>query len=103
MAAFSIRVVLAVQVFLLIDFILLMKIFLKTEDEIELMRKANRLVGATLAELAKHIKPGVTTLQLDKVAEELIRDNGAVPTFKNFPIHLEGRFPQVFVHRLTMS
>ena len=45
-----------------------MKIFLKTEDEIELMRKANRLVGATLAELAKHIKPGVTTLQLDRVA-----------------------------------
>ena len=39
-----------------------MKIFLKTEDEIELMRKANRLVGATLAELAKHIKPGVTTV-----------------------------------------
>ena len=75
MTAFSIRVVLAVQVFLLIDFILLMKIFLKTEDEIELMRKANRLVGATLAELAKHIKPGVTTLQLDKVAEEFIRDN----------------------------
>lgn len=41
-----------------------MEIFLKTEDEIELMRKANRLVGDTLAELAKHIKPGVTTLQL---------------------------------------
>ena len=55
MTAFSILVVLAVQVFLLIDFILLMKIFLKTEDEIELMRKANRLVGATLAELAKHL------------------------------------------------
>lgn len=93
MTAFSIRVVLAVQVFLLIDFILLMKIFLKTEDEIELMRKANRLVGATLAELAKHIKPGVTTLQLDKVAEEFIRDNGAVPTFKNFPNPFGGPFP----------
>lgn len=93
MTAFSILVVLAVQVFLLIDFILLMKIFLKTEDEIELMRKANRLVGATLAELAKHIKPGVTTLQLDKVAEEFIRDNGAVPTFKNFPNPFGGPFP----------
>ena len=69
-----------------------MKIFLKTEDEIELMRKANHLVGETLAELAKHIKPGVTTLQLDRIAEEFIRDNGAVPTFKNL---LEGRFPQV--------
>ena len=70
-----------------------MKIFLKTEDEIELMRKANRLVGATLAELAKHIKPGVTTLQLDRVAEEFIRDNGAVPTFKNFPNPFGGPFP----------
>ncbi|WP_297262512.1 type I methionyl aminopeptidase [uncultured Prevotella sp.] len=70
-----------------------MKIFLKTEDEIELMRKANRLVGATLTELAKHIKPGVTTLQLDRVAEEFIRDNGAVPTFKNFPNPFGGPFP----------
>jgi methionyl aminopeptidase len=68
-------------------------IFLKTEDEIELMRKANRLVGATLAELAKHIKSGVTTLQLDKVAEEFIRDHGAVPTFKNFPNPFGEPFP----------
>ena len=42
-----------------------MKVFLKTEDEIELMRQANLLVGKTLGELATHIKPGVTTLQLD--------------------------------------
>lgn len=62
-----------------------MKIFLKTEDEIELMRKANQLVGSTLAELGKHIRPGVTTLQLDKIAEEFILDHGAIPTFKNFP------------------
>lgn len=60
-------------------------IFLKTEDEIELLRQSNLLVGRTLAEVAKLIKPGVTTLQLDKVAEEFIRDNGAVPTFKGFP------------------
>ena len=70
-----------------------MKIFLKTEDEIELMRKANQIVGATLAELAKHIKPGVTTLQLDRVAEEFIRDNGAIPTFKNFPNPFGEPFP----------
>ena len=57
------------------------------------MRKANRLVGATLAELAKHIKPGVTTLQLDKVAEEFIRDHGAIPTFKTFPNPVGGPFP----------
>lgn len=62
-----------------------MKIFLKTGDEIDLMRRANRLVGATLAELGRNIKPGVTTLQLDKIADEFIRDHGAIPTFKNFP------------------
>ena len=62
-----------------------MKVYLKTEDEIELMRQANQLVGKTLAELAKHIVPGVTTLQLDRIADEFIRDHGAIPTFKNFP------------------
>ena len=70
-----------------------MKIFLKTEDEIELMRQANQLVGKTLGELAKHIKPGVTTLQLDKIADEFIRDYGAIPTFKGFPNPYGGPFP----------
>lgn len=70
-----------------------MKIFLKTEDEIVLMRRANQLVGKTLGELAKHIKPGVTTLQLDKIADEFIRDHGAIPTFKNFPNPFGGPFP----------
>ena len=70
-----------------------MSIFLKTEDEIELMREANLLVGKTLALLAKNIKPGVTTLQLDKLAEEFIRDNGAIPTFKGFPNPYGGPFP----------
>lgn len=70
-----------------------MNIFLKTEDEIALMRRANRLVGETLAELAKHIKPGVSTLQLDKIAGEFIRDHGAVPTFKNFPNPYGSPFP----------
>ena len=70
-----------------------MKIFLKTEDEIKLMRRANQLVGNTLGELAKHIKPGVTTLQLDKIADEFIRDHGAIPTFKNFPNPFGGPFP----------
>ena len=62
-----------------------MSIFLKTEDEIELMRQANQLVGLTLAELGRHVKPGISTLQLDKIAEEFICDHGAIPTFKNFP------------------
>ncbi len=52
------------------------------------MRLANQLVGKTLGELAKHIKPGVTTLQLDKIAETFIRDHGAIPTFLGY-----GGFP----------
>lgn len=57
------------------------------------MRRANQLVGKTLGELAKHIKTGVTTLQLDKIADEFIRDHGAVPTFKNFPNPYGAPFP----------
>lgn len=68
-------------------------IFLKTEDEIDLLRKANKLVSATLAEIGKHIQPGVTTKQLDKIAEEFIRDHGATPTFKGFPNPYGGPFP----------
>lgn len=56
-------------------------IYLKTDEEIELMREANQLVGKTLAEVGKHVAPGVSTLQLDKIAEEFIRDHGAVPAF----------------------
>ena len=63
-------------------------IFLKTNDEIELLRASNLLVGRTLAEIAKVIKPGVTTKELDRVAEEFIRDNGAVPAFLGY-----GGFP----------
>ena len=70
-----------------------MSIFLKTEDEIELMREANLLVGKTLAEVGRHVKPGITTLQLDKIAEEFIRDNGAIPTFKGFPSSYGPPFP----------
>ena len=68
-------------------------IFLKTEDEIDLLRSANQLVSKTHAELAKVIKPGVTTAQLDKLAEEFIRDHGAIPTFKGFPNPYGGPFP----------
>ena len=70
-----------------------MSVFLKTEDEIELMRQASRLVSKTLGELAKHIKPGVTTLQLDRIAEEFIKDNHAVPVFKGFSNPFGGSFP----------
>jgi methionyl aminopeptidase len=59
-------------------------IYLKTDEEIELMRVSNLIVSRTLAEIAKNIKPGVTTIQLDKIAEAFIRDNGAVPTFLGY-------------------
>lgn len=68
-------------------------IYLKTEDEIELLRKANLLVSATLAEIAKTIEPGVTTKKLDSLAEQFIRDHGAVPTFKGFPNPWGNPFP----------
>ena len=63
-------------------------IFLKSDDEIELLRESNLIVAKTLAELAKMIQPGVTTLQLDKRAEEFIRDNGGIPGFLGY-----GGFP----------
>ena len=68
-------------------------IFLKTDDEIELLRKSNLLVGQTLAEIAKAVKPGVTTGELDKIADEFIRDHGAIPTFKGFPNPYGTPFP----------
>ncbi len=59
-------------------------IYLKTDEEIELMRAANQLVSMTLGELAKYIAPGVTTLELDRIAEMFIRDHGAVPAFLGY-------------------
>jgi len=59
-------------------------IFLKTDEEIELLREANLLVARTLAEVAKLIRPGVSTLELDKVAETFIRDHNAVPGFLGY-------------------
>lgn len=53
----------------------------KTEDEIELIRQSSLLIGKTLAELAPRVQPGVTTLELDKIAEEFIKDHGAYPGF----------------------
>jgi methionyl aminopeptidase len=59
-------------------------IYLKTPEEIALLRKSNVLVGKTLAEVAKAIKVGITTLELDKIAEDFIRSNGALPGFLGY-------------------
>lgn len=56
----------------------------KSEEEIALIKESSLLVGKTLAEVAKVIKPGVKTSVLDQIAETFIRDHGAVPGFKGY-------------------
>jgi methionyl aminopeptidase len=63
-------------------------IYLKTEEEINLIKVSAQLLGKAHAEVATWVKPGVTTGKLDAVAEEYIRDNGGIPSFKGF-----NRFP----------
>lgn len=63
-------------------------LYLKTDEEVGFLRDSNMLVSKTLAEVARAIKPGVTTLYLDTIAENFIRDHGAVPAFKGY-----GGFP----------
>jgi methionyl aminopeptidase len=63
-------------------------LYVKTDEEVGLLRESNMLVSRALAEIASIIKPGITTLYLDQIAEEFIRDNGATPAFKGY-----GGFP----------
>jgi methionyl aminopeptidase len=62
---------------------------LKTEEDLVLMREGAQILGKAHGEVAKLVKPGVKTLTLDKVAEEYIRDNGGIPSFKGYG----GSFP----------
>ena len=59
-------------------------IYLKTREEIELMRESALMVSRTLAVIAREIKPGVIPAKLDALAEQYIRDNGGVPAFKGY-------------------
>src|SRR5215218_7762111 len=59
-------------------------IYAKNDHEIELMRQSALLVSACLTEVAKVLKPGITTLSIDKLIAEFIYDNGGVPSFLNF-------------------
>ena len=81
-------------------------IYIKTEEEIEWLRENNLLVSATLAELARHIRAGVTTLDLDKIAEDFIRSHGAVPGFlgyNGFPNSLCVSVNEQVVHGIPSS
>lgn len=62
-------------------------IFLKSPHEVELMRAANLIVAEVLAELRARVAPGVTTAELDAVAEDITRRRGAVPAFKGYEVH----------------
>jgi methionyl aminopeptidase len=59
-------------------------LYTKTNEEVELLRESNLLVSKTLGELASLIRPGISTLELDRIAEIFIRDNGAQPAFKGY-------------------
>lgn len=61
-----------------------MKVTVKSAEEIELMRTAGRVLAAVHQNLAKAIKPGMSTLEIDRLGEEMIRSNGCVPSFKNY-------------------
>jgi methionyl aminopeptidase len=74
---------------------------LKTEEELQLIREGAEILGKAHGEVAKLVKPGVKTSHLDKIAEEFIRDNGGVPSFKNyngFPASLCISVNEVVVH-----
>ncbi|MFQ6007508.1 MAG: type I methionyl aminopeptidase [Candidatus Zixiibacteriota bacterium] len=59
-------------------------ILLKTKEEIEIMRRAGRIVAHTLDMVGESIRPGMTTAQLDKLIDEFLRSHGAIPAFKNY-------------------
>jgi len=60
------------------------KVHYKSVEEIELIRKSSLLVSKTLAEIARVIRPGIKTIELNKLAETFIRDNGGIPAFLNY-------------------
>lgn len=59
-------------------------IYLKTRDEIELIRESGEILGRAHGEIARLVRPGVKTIELDRVAETFIRDKGGSPSFKNY-------------------
>jgi len=81
-------------------------IVLKTDREIEYMRDAGKIVGQTLRELKKAIAPGVTTLELDRLADQYIRHAGAIPAFKGyggFPANICTSINEQVVHGIPCS
>ncbi|WP_025764333.1 type I methionyl aminopeptidase [Dyadobacter tibetensis] len=81
-------------------------IYLKTEEEIDLIKLSAQVLGKAHAEVASWVKPGVTTQKLDSIAESFIRDNGGIPSFKGFngfPASLCISANEVVVHGFPSS
>ncbi len=70
-----------------------MTIHIKSPDEIAVMREAGRIVARALQAMREVIRPGVSTAELDKLAETVIRDHGAIPAFLNYPKPDAPNFP----------
>lgn len=64
-------------------------VHLKTEEEVAIIRESAQILGKAHGEVAKRVKAGVKTIELDRIAEEYIRDSGGIPSFKNY----NGSFP----------
>lgn len=76
-------------------------IYLKTDEEVELLRQSNDLLGRALGEVAKVVKPGVTTAYLDKIAHDFICDNGGIPSclgYEGYPATLCTSVNEQVVH-----
>jgi methionyl aminopeptidase len=76
-------------------------IHIRSKEEVEIIRKSALMVSATLTEVAKLLKPGITTISIDKMAETFIRDNGGIPSFKGyngFPFSLCISVNDIVVH-----
>ncbi len=81
-------------------------ISIKSEREIALMKQAGRIVALAHAEVSKHVKPGISTLELDSIVEKVIRDNGATPSFKGyggFPASICASVNEVVVHGIPSA
>ena len=61
-----------------------MSVTIKSSQEIEKMRKAGKILAAVHQQLGKEIKPGMSTLDIDRLGEEMIRSYGCIPSFKNY-------------------
>ncbi|MBO0932250.1 type I methionyl aminopeptidase [Fibrella aquatilis] len=68
-------------------------IYLRSDEEVEIIRQNGQVLGKAHAEVAKLIRPGVTTKELDAVAQTFIKDNGGIPSFLNFNNGTATRFP----------